>query len=135
MSAASSGNVGIANAPGARPFTRSERRFPVLPRIISAIRDAWPRKTAAHVAHLTGMEERTVKFWLAGETRMSVDAIGDLLRTEEGYPILQAIMGDCDAGWWRTTQLAHELQRSRRTLKAEEERQARLRAQLSLLDR
>lgn len=114
--------------------TKSAIGFPVLSQITNAIRAAWPRKTAAHVAHFTGMEERTVKFWLAGETRMSVESIGALLRTEEGYAILAAIMGDSTAKWWQATRAAQDLRVSRRALKAQEERVARLRAQLTLLD-
>lgn len=114
--------------------TKSATSFPVLSQITNAIRAAWPRKTAAHVAHFTGMEERTVKFWLAGETRMSVESIGALLRTEEGYAILAAIMGNSTAKWWQATQAAQDLRVSRRALKAQEERVARLRAQLTLLE-
>lgn len=80
------------------------------------------------------MDERTVKFWLAGETRMSVESIGALLRTEEGYAILEAIMANSRANWWLATQTAQELRKSRQALKVQEQRVASLRAQMSLLD-
>jgi hypothetical protein len=123
-----------ANSRGAQVCTGSAKSSPVLGKIINAIRVAWPRKTAAHVAHLTDMEERTVKFWLAGETRMSVDAVVALLRTEDGFAILEAIMTDSDVKWWVAMHTAHEIRKSRIALKAEEKRHERLRAQLSLLD-
>lgn len=134
MRALSSAATGEANPGGAQPFPGSAKSFPLLTKISNAIRAAWPRKTAAHVAHLTGAEERTVKFWLAGETRMSVDAIVALLRTEDGYAILEAIMTDSNVRWWVALRTAHEIRKSRIALKAEEARHERLRAQLSLLD-
>lgn len=134
MTSPSTNTIADAKVRAEKSCTKSAINLPVLAKIINAIRASWPRKTAAHVAHFTGMEERTVKFWLAGETRMSVESIGALLRTEEGYAILEAIMADSDAAWWLATQTAQELRKSRKTLKAEQARHDRLRAQLSLLD-
>lgn len=134
MNAVITGAPQNAKMGGENSFTKSAKPLPVLAQIVNAIRGAWPRKTAAHVAHFTGMDERTVKFWLAGETRMSVESIGALLRTEEGYPILEAIMADSRANWWLATQTAQQLRQSRRELKTQEDRVARLRSQLSLLD-
>lgn len=134
MRAASAATGNCANSAGEKPRTRNEKGFVAFGKILNAIRLAWPRKTAASVAHLTGVEERTVQFWLAGETRMSVDAMGALLRTEEGYAILEAIMGDSKARWWLATKTSQEIRKSRIALKAEEARHEKLRAQLSLLD-
>lgn len=47
---------------------------------------------------------------------MSVDAITALLRTSEGYSILEAIMTDCKEEWWLTTRNAHELTKTRRQI-------------------
>jgi plasmid maintenance system antidote protein VapI len=126
--------TGEANPAGAQGFTRQEKSFSASQKIINAIKACWPRKTAAHVAHLTEVEERTVRFWIAGETRMSVDAVAALLRTEEGYAVLEAIMTGCSAKWWVAMQTHHDIRKSRRAVKAEEERVVRLKAQLSLLD-
>lgn len=134
MSTLSRGAAGDATSVGARSFTQPRNGFTVSEKIVNAIKACWPKKTSAHVAHLANVEERTVKFWLAGETRMSVDAVAALLRTEEGYAILEAIMGDCPAKWWAAMQAAHDIRKSRQVLKVEEARHARLRAQLSLLD-
>lgn len=123
-----------ANRAGETRPTRSEDRFGVFDKILNVIRLSWPRKTAAQVAYITEMEERTVQFWLAGQTRMSVDAVISLLRTEQGYEILEAIMGDCPAKWWGSMKMANDIRKSRIALKAVEKRHAHLKAQLSLLD-
>lgn len=117
-----------------KDFTRSEKDFRLTEKIANAIRAAWPRKTTAHVSYLTRTEERTVKFWLAGETRMSVEAVADLLKSDEGYAILQAIMGDSKSKWWLATVAAQNLRASKAVLKREEKRHEMLRAQYSLLE-
>lgn len=117
-----------------KDFIRSEKDFQLTENIANAIKAAWPRKTPQHVAYLTRTDERTVKFWLAAETRMSVDAVADLLRSEEGYAILQAIMGDSQSKWWIAAQAAQNLRASKAALKREQKRHEQLRAQLSLLE-
>lgn len=130
----SSASSGTATRASVEPFVRNEKSFVVLRRLSSAIKMAWPRKTASHVAYLTGASERAVQFWLAGSTRMSVDAVTALLRTDEGYDILVAIMGDCRAEWWLTTQNAHELRRTRREIAAAQKRIDALKARQSQID-
>ena len=117
-----------ANSRGEANFSKSEDRSVVFEKIVSIIRRAWPKKTAAHISFLTGVSERAVQFWLAGETRMTLDHVGALLKTEEGYAILCAIMGDCKAEWWLDTMMSAELRESRRAERAEARRTARLKA-------
>jgi len=124
----------LANSPGETPFAGNEERCGVFLRLVNAIKHLWPRKTAATVAHLTSTNERTVQFWLACSTRMSVEAVAALLRTDEGYEILVAIMGDCQAEWWLTTQNAHELRRTRRDIAAAQRRIDALKARQSQID-
>lgn len=132
-------NVVALNAENTKPaagksFTGNANRSPILLRLADAIRVCWPRKTAQCVSHLTNTDERTVKFWLAGETRMSVESVGALLRSSEGFAILTAIMGDAKPKWWLAAQSAQEIRTSRIAVKREQERIDRARAQLSLLD-
>lgn len=119
---------------GEASFATNEDRFAIFKKIISVINATWPKKTPAHVAHLTGVSERAVQFWLAGTTRMSLDHVAALMRTDAGYEILEAIMGDCKAEWWIVTQSAHSVRKSRKAIKKEQERIAATRAQLDLLD-
>lgn len=123
--------VSINTAKNAKPggeacFTKSEARLPLFEKIASAIRLVWPKKTAAHVSYLTGVSERAVKFWLAGETRMTVEHVTALLKTEEGFAILKAIMGEARPSWWIDTVTAAELRNSRKAIRAEQRRTERL---------
>jgi hypothetical protein len=116
------------------PFPRSEERFTVFSEIVAVLLDFWPRKTASHVSYLAGVSERAVKYWLAGVTRMSLEHVVALLRTEAGFDILEAMMGDCKVEWWLAAQAAQNIRRSKRAIKKEQERIAATRAQLDLLD-
>jgi hypothetical protein len=135
MSAISITTAKNAKGCAVRFCTKSAISFPAFEKFIRILRATWPHKTAAHVAHLTGTSERTVKFWLAGTTRMSVDAVVALLKTEAGYEILEAIMSDgCEAEWWLVTQTAQDVRKMRREIKKQENRIAQRRAQLDMID-
>lgn len=134
MTSILSARRGNANVTSVVDFPKSEERFTAFAKIVSVIRDAWPKKTSAHVAHLTGVSERAVKFWLAGETRMSLEHVAALLRTDAGYEILAAIMGDAKPEWWLVAQTGQNVRRSKKAIRKEQERIDRLRAQLELLD-
>lgn len=124
-----------AKLPGEKFCTKNAVSFRAFENLVRVIRAAWPKKTAAYVAHLTGTNERTAQFWLAGNTRMSFDAVVALLRTEAGYEILDAVMGDdCKAEWWLVTRSAQNIRKSRKAIKREEDRIAATRAQLDFLD-
>jgi hypothetical protein len=123
-----------ANSVGVVPFPQSEERFTVFAQIIEVLRDFWPRKTASHVSYVTGVSERAVKYWLAGVTRMSIEHVVALLRTEAGYDILEAVMGDSQEEWWLTTKVAHGLRQSRRAIRAQQKRINELRAQQDQID-
>lgn len=132
----------IAKVAGVVSFPKKETSFPALLAVISTINALWPKKTSAHVKHFIekllgsgqGPSERTVRFWLASETRMSVEALIALLRTEEGYQILEAVMGDSREPWWLAAKAAQDIRRSRKAIKREQERITQTRAQLDLLD-
>lgn len=117
-----------------KSFTKNERCFTISSRVVSAINTLWPKKAAQYVSHLTGCDERTVKFWLAGETRMSVESIGALLDTDEGFKILAAIMGDSTRQWWIAAQIAQDIRTSKVAIKREQRRTDALRAQLSMIE-
>ncbi|CAN7380519.1 hypothetical protein LJR220_003381 [Bradyrhizobium sp. LjRoot220] len=126
MSGTLSAGPAKANSVAAAPFTKKEESFLLFQRLMKVISDLWPKKTAAHVAHFTGVSERSVRFWLALSTRMSVEHAAALLRTDEGYQILEAVMGDSQAEWWLDTKVAAELRASRKAMRAEARRTTRL---------
>ena len=122
-----------AKSGAAESFTKGETGFTLTARIVLALKEIFPKKTVQHASFVTGADERTVKFWLAGTTRMSVESVGALLRSDEGYAILAAIMGEAKPAWWVATQLAHSIRSQRAAIKKQEERTAALRAQLDLI--
>lgn len=135
MSTLSTAVSKIAKVAGVVSFPKKETSFPALQAVTNVINTLWPKKTSAHIRHFIqkllgpdhqGPSERTVRFWLAGETRMSVEALIALLRTDEGYAILVAVMGDSRPEWWLDTMMAAELRESRRLQRIEQRRTARL---------
>lgn len=123
-----------AKSGGEEPFVKNEEHFSVLEKIMGVISAYWPKKTPAHVSHFTGVSERAVQFWLAGTTGMSLEHAVALLKTDAGYEILEAVMGDSKVEWWVVTQSAQSVRKSRKAIKKEQERIAATRAQLDLLD-
>lgn len=135
MDTASQASVGKANRPPEARFAGTKPRFIAFEKIINVLRTMWPKKTAANVAYLTGVSERAVQFWLAGETRMSLENVVALLKTEAGYEILEAILGDdCKAEWWIVTRTAWDVRKMRKEIKNQEDRIAARRAQLDMID-
>lgn len=123
-----------ANQAGVVSFPKKEKPFLLFQRLTSAITALWPKKTSAHVSHFTGTSERNVRFWLAGQTRMSLEAVAALLDTEDGYLILEAVMGDSKQEWWLTTKNAHELRITRRQIAAAQKRLDAIRAGQAQID-
>lgn len=71
--------------------------------VLRVVNELAPRKAWAFVAEKLGLEERTAKHRCACTRLFSADEIGALLRTEDGYRYLAAIMstGDNAPLWYR----------------------------------
>lgn len=121
-----------AKSASGKSFTGRAKTFPISEAIANAIKGLWPRKTAQHVSFVTGCDERTVKFWLAGETRMSVESVSKLLATDDGFAILTAIMGDAEPEWWELAKLSHRTSQNNKAIRKAERETARLRAQIEM---
>jgi hypothetical protein len=65
---------------------------------------------------------------------MSVEALIALLRTDEGYAILAAVMGDSKVEWWLTTKNSHELATTRRQIAAAQKRLDAIKAGQAQID-
>lgn len=48
-----------------------------------------------------GVSDKTAKRKINGERVLSADELGVLLRSERGFEILEAVMGDAKPAWWR----------------------------------
>ena len=128
MGTASQTTASVANRGSERASAkRSELRW--MTDLMKVAASIWPKKTAQNIAHATHVSERAAEFWLAGKYDMSLSAARHLLRSEDGFDYLVALVGDdCDALWFQRVKLAHELGVSSRTIKAEQKRVADLRA-------
>lgn len=126
-----------ANRVAVAPFVKNEELFGVFEKIVNVLIAWWPKKTAACVAHVAHVSERAVQFWLARQTGLSLENVIALLRSDAGFEILEAIMGDSKSEWWLDTKVAAELRASRKLMRIEQRRTARLkelRAQRELLE-
>jgi hypothetical protein len=105
---------------------RSELRW--IRDVIATSRALWPAKTAQHLAEKTSVSERAAEFWLAGKYDMSLAAARDLLRSEDGYKFLVALVGDdCEARWWARVKLAYEVGTTARAIRSQARKLEQLR--------
>jgi len=90
--------------------------------IISVARRLWPSKTAVELAARARVDVRTAERWLARQTGLSLDALSELLRSDEGLSFLEGIVADARPHWWtsfkRQMRMA-ELRRDLETQRAE----------------
>ncbi|HZH50289.1 MAG TPA: hypothetical protein VEZ16_00255 [Microvirga sp.] len=79
-------------------FNRSG--LPVIEAVVAVARRLWPNKTAVNLSSRAGVTHRAAEFWLAQGTGMSADALAELLRSDAGRDILEALMGNARPSWW-----------------------------------
>jgi hypothetical protein len=94
----------------------------------SLFRRIWPDRTASELATRTGVSPRAAEYWLSRRSGVSADALAALLRSEEGFEILEALLGDARPAWWRSFKRHVEIAELRR-------RQEQQRALLERLER
>lgn len=97
-----SGNVvvlpKVSNRGGSAPFVKVNVVGTVILAINAALRKKFGLKTWAYLSFLTGIAERTAKHRLAGTRLYDFADLVHLLRSEIGFLILRAVMGD-QANW------------------------------------
>lgn len=69
--------------------------------VMRAAQTLWPRKTAAELSVRTGIKQRACEYWMERKSGMSAESLALLLRTDEGFQILEAIIGDAKPVWWK----------------------------------
>lgn len=74
--------------------------LPVVEAVAAVARRLWPIKTARHLAARAGVTHRAAEYWCAQQTGMSADALAELLRSDAGLQMLEAIVGDARPSWW-----------------------------------
>lgn len=73
---------------------------PVVEAVSRVARRLWPVKTARQLAARAGATHRAAEFWLAHEKGLSADALAELLRSDAGLQMLEAIIGEHKPSWW-----------------------------------
>lgn len=69
--------------------------------LVAAAKGLWPKKTNAELAVRTGFSDRACEAWLSMRTNMSADAVVALLRSDDGFVFLSALVGPAKPKWWR----------------------------------
>jgi hypothetical protein len=68
----------------------------------------WPIKTASAVHHLTREPERSCYAWIEAKNDPPSRAFVRLLHTDQGWRVLEHVMGDSKQPWWTETVRARE---------------------------
>jgi hypothetical protein len=84
----------------AMSFGFERRGLPAVEAVSAVARRLWPVKTARQLASRAGTTHRAAEFWLSQQTGMSADALAELLRSDAGLEVLQALIGTAPPSWW-----------------------------------
>lgn len=85
---------------GAASFGFDRTGLPVVEAVARVARQLWPVKTAVNLASRAGTSHRAAEFWLSQQTGMSADALAEILRSDAGLQMLEAIIGEHKPSWW-----------------------------------
>jgi hypothetical protein len=69
--------------------------------LMQAAHTAWKPKAAANLAALAKVSTSTAERWDQGNGGISAVALANIIRSEEGFRFLAAVMGDAQPKWWR----------------------------------
>lgn len=96
--------------------------LPVVEAVAAVARKLWPVKTARHLAARAGVTHRAAEYWCSQQTGMSADALAELLRSDAGLHMLEAIVGEARPSWWPAflaDTKAHAIEKRLAVLRAE----------------
>lgn len=110
-----------AKLPLERSFQNPEASQPTNSVVMRVARKLWPTKTDMALAHRTGTSDRMCRYWLAEKYKLSADDLAALLRSDEGFQYLAAIIGDAHPVWWMSFKRAVRRAELRRQQKALQE--------------
>jgi hypothetical protein len=123
MAEASPGDSRKANQATATDCGKTRNALRLTASVMQAAQALWPRKTAAELSMRAGTGVRACEYWLSRRTEMSADALAELIRSDAGLEILEAIIGDARPVWWKHFARTIEMSRLR---KAQDESRRRL---------
>lgn len=87
-------------------------------RVLARLQAMWPQKTDMQLAARINLSDRACRDILAKRARLSVEALGALLITEDGLAVLEGLMGDASPRWWKGVKRQAQLADLRRRLEA-----------------
>lgn len=97
-------------------------------RVHNLIRELWPVKTSAHLAHATGISQRAAEMSLRERRQFASDTIVALLDTDHGPDVLLALLDHSERPWvkdfkrlWHIEKLKTERAEIQRRIDALEE--------------
>lgn len=92
------------NAKGAAEstFRQSGKTLPTNSIVMRVAQTLWPKKTDMVLADKTGASDRLCRYWLENKYNLGADHLAALLRSDEGFHVLDAIIGDARPVWWRS---------------------------------
>lgn len=99
----------VANLGGAGTCTELTQPRHLNFAIAETLRRVSPRKTWGYLCSLTGLSERSAKYRMSGEREFTADELAALIRSEDGFEFLTALMADAQPAWWRTVRRAFAL--------------------------
>src|SRR4051812_44170624 len=97
-------STNVARSPNPTPARTFQDRATKLPTnfiVMRVARSLWPSKTDMALASKTGTSERMCRYWLSNKYNLGADDLAALLRSDEGFHVLEAIIGDAKPVWWR----------------------------------
>lgn len=113
----------FANRTGAEPVGRFAQVGRTNFSISSKIKEMYASaKPTAVLAEWLGISQRTAERKLGGHRPYSAEELGHLLRSERGFEILAAVMGEAKPAWWRICAPLMEVAEIRKMQKAAQRR-------------
>ncbi len=82
-------------------FAKNRKRIRCVDAVCNMARRLWPSKTAINLSSRAEISQRAAELWLEGRTEPGADALINLLRSDVGFELMQAIMEGSDTRWWR----------------------------------
>src|ERR1700676_5391869 len=102
MPAASGTERSFANRSASKSVTRFTQVGQINLSIVNRFKEMF-EKPAAVLSEMLGVSERTAKRKLGCERELSSDEVGRLIRSEQGFEFITAVMADAPRvpEWWR----------------------------------
>lgn len=83
-------------------FLKKGKTLPTNSVVMRVAQSLWPKKTDMVLVDKTGASDRLCRYWLENKYSLGADHLAALLRSDEGFQILEAVIGEARPVWWRS---------------------------------